>query len=150
MFHIFNDILKGSKILESVEQRNIGRGGSENKRYYFVSYNGCFQVKKNMVSRMKTFYKRPLCCCRYLTKRSSVRSCNSLFICRFTYLAKFAAKQFALFDKKSLQECNFLKISIFYVTKFDFICRISIVVIKLSRIRIKNYFRYISPNKCCR
>lgn len=48
MFHIFNDILKGSKILESVEQRNIGRGGggSENKRYYFVSYNGCFQVKK--------------------------------------------------------------------------------------------------------
>lgn len=47
MFHIFNDILKGSKILESVEQINIGRGGgSENKRYYFVSYNGCFQVKK--------------------------------------------------------------------------------------------------------
>lgn len=37
MFHIFNDILKGSKILESVEQRNIGRGGSENKRYYFIT-----------------------------------------------------------------------------------------------------------------
>lgn len=46
MFHIFNDVLKGSKILESVEQRNIGGGGSENKRYYFVSYNRCFQVKK--------------------------------------------------------------------------------------------------------